>query len=184
MNTVWSTAYCGETAMPSRPPSPVDFTSSMVCTGVTVSPSAPAGIAIFMMRWVSRSVASAVPSGRNASAHGTFSPCAITLATALGGVLSSEVDGGRVGRLGGPPASVSLGGPNAHPASRKLSTAHSAMAGDQRRGRGGTASSLAGAHGPAATPESTPLRSGLVQVSVVHEQAAALMGEIPAGVEV
>ena len=37
---------------------------------------------------------------------------------------------------------------------------------------------------PATTPKSAPLGSGLVQVSVVHEQAAALMGELPAGVEV
>ncbi len=72
----------------------------MVCTGVMVSPFAPAGAAIFTMRRVSRSVARAVPSGRNAIPHGTSSPCAMTVATTLGGP----------GSTGGPAEDVAGGG--------------------------------------------------------------------------
>src|SRR5262245_46139048 len=85
------------------------------------------------MRSVLRSVTSADPSGRNATAQGTRRPVATTVATTLGGSVSGAGVAVRlgVGSLGGPPPSASGGGPKEHPA--RLSTSAAAA----RRGTRG-----------------------------------------------
>src|SRR5258706_7688204 len=105
--------------MPRRPPSPFGWASAMVWTGVIVSPVAPTGGPALTIRRLSRSVTSAVRSGRNAIAHGTRSPCAITDATTLGGPGPTVAPGVVVGagRRGGLPPAPSSGGPNEQPAS-------------------------------------------------------------------
>ena len=101
--------------MPISPPSPRGATSSTVCTGVTVSsPESVVFGPTFRIRLLSRSVTSAVPSGRNATPHGTASPLTITCAATLAsGVLLGVTVG--VGNRGGLPVCSSLGGPNAQP---------------------------------------------------------------------
>jgi hypothetical protein len=112
MNTVSSRSYSGDTARPSSPPSPRGTACRTVCTvRLRIRPVPVPGLSATIRR-VSRSVVSAVPSGRNATAQGTRKPSASTVATTLGGPVSSgaAVAVG-VGRRGGPPPSLSVGGP-------------------------------------------------------------------------
>jgi hypothetical protein len=118
MKIVESCAYFGDTARPSRPPSPLGLASEMVCTVLTTSPFAlDFGPTLRIFR-VSRSVTSAAPSGRKSIAHGTSRPLAMTVATtSMPSSPLAVADGVGWGRLGGPLPGSFSGSPNAQAAS-------------------------------------------------------------------
>src|SRR5262245_36288937 len=141
--------------MPSRPPSPPVVMPGSVCTGLTVGASAspdgavdgpipsdgaaladgsespdgadPPDGEILRMRPLSRSVASAVPSGRNASPHGTVRPLATTsTATCVSSSLELGDTADGLGSLGGLPASSGGGGPKAQAVSALITSTDAA----------------------------------------------------------
>src|SRR5258706_10327289 len=76
MYTQWFVAYEGETATPSRPPSPPGRAALIRWTSLTTP-----RLLTRRTRLVSRSVTSAEPSGRKASPHGVVRPLARTRTT-------------------------------------------------------------------------------------------------------
>src|SRR5437899_5122067 len=103
--------------MPSSPPSPLGTASEIVCAVLTVRPSGAASGPTLSILPVSRSVTSAVPSGRKATPHGTFR-CLATTSTAVctaSGALEALADG--LGSRGGAPDWSGGGGPKLQPAS-------------------------------------------------------------------
>src|SRR5947209_20526388 len=99
----------------------------MVCTSVT---GAPSGLAlarlILRSRLVSRSVTSAVPSGRKPRPHGTARCFAITSTAAWPSPDDELGDADGLGSFGGAPLWSGGGGPNEQPASTPVTRARAA----------------------------------------------------------
>src|SRR5262245_9132581 len=102
---VWSRDTLGDTAMPRRPPSPVESTPDTVAIGVTARPLADCGGPTRTIVPVVRSVTSALPSGKNATPHGALRCFARTSIVALPSVPPPKFDGVGLGRFGGSPPS-------------------------------------------------------------------------------
>src|SRR3954468_13833569 len=121
--------------MPSRPPSPPLATPGTVSTSETGAPSGPALAGVILSsRLESRSVTSALPSGRNARPHGTARCLAMTSTAACASpdwAPDGEADG--LGSFGGGPFWVGGGpfwsgggGRKEHPPSRPAARASTA----------------------------------------------------------
>src|SRR2546423_434586 len=114
--------------MPSRPPSPPLATPGTVSTSETGAPSGPALAGVILSsRLESRSVTSALPSGRNARPHGTARCLAMTSTAACASpdwAPDGEADG--LGSFGGAPFWSGGGGPKEHPPSRPAARASTA----------------------------------------------------------
>src|SRR6266536_2475457 len=127
MKIVLSVAYWGDTASPSSPPSPPLVTPAIFCTSVTGVPLGPVSASdTFSSRLLSRSVTSAVPSGRKSNPHGTARSRATTSTAACpsSDVPLGDIDG--LGSFGGVPVWSGGGGPKLHPVSRLVTSTSAA----------------------------------------------------------
>src|SRR5215211_5013732 len=185
MYRVLSTSYFGEAAMPISPPSPRLYAASMVCTVWTTPP----GVIDLILR-VSRSVNSALPSGRNASPHGASRFLASTwIPTSSSGLSEPALGDGEGGRFGGLPCAASSGSPNAQPpAPSRASAASTATARRPGRRVTGRRSMLLRLSAGAARFRSTTIairprnradpRLVQVKVWIPHEEGLDLLGEL------
>jgi hypothetical protein len=135
--------YLGETAMPSRPPSPDARTSDSRWASVTVRPFASESGPTLRMRPVSRSVTRADPSGRNDMPHGTSRPLGQDgdrdlLVPPLGSSSSAEGRRPRRRQVGRGASLIGIGRPKLH---AEVEPQHAASATTAAR-PGGNARSL------------------------------------------
>src|SRR6266480_412731 len=168
----------------------------MVCTGLTTSPSAVVSGPSLRIRWVFRSVTSALRSGRNVMPHGTSRCLASTVVTTFRSSAPRLALTDGVGSFGGEPAWSGGGGPKVHPVASRMVVAPTATGTRSRRpvralvrlGRAGavTRFSLAsgvqrlrGARRPTRRDTVRP-----VKLWIAHEAGLSLLGPLPTGVEV